>query len=203
MTTPAARRGRPRSERAREATLDATMTLLLERGLAGTGMDAVAAAAGVSKATIYRWWPTKESLAMDALYREWAAVPPATDTGALREDLRGLLLPWANLVARRPYGRVFVGLLAEVLSDPDFALEYRSRFVENRREEGRLILQRAIGRGEVSPDIRIEVVLDLLYGPIYHRMLHGHAALDDRFVGEVIDTVLDGIRPAAVRDERP
>jgi AcrR family transcriptional regulator len=69
-------RGRPRSARAREAILGAAAALLLEHGLAAVSMDAVAARAGVSKATIYRWWPTKESLALDALYAEWTAAAP-------------------------------------------------------------------------------------------------------------------------------
>ena len=73
-TAEAPRRGRPRSEKARLAILEAAAELLLARGLSAVSMDAVAERAGVSKATIYRWWPTKETLALDALYNEWAAV---------------------------------------------------------------------------------------------------------------------------------
>ncbi|MGH3252299.1 MAG: TetR/AcrR family transcriptional regulator, partial [Trebonia sp.] len=81
-------RGRPRSEKARKAILVAAAELLLDRGLAAVSMDAVAERAGVSKATIYRWWPTKETLALDALYTQWAAAAPAPrDTGSLRGDL--------------------------------------------------------------------------------------------------------------------
>src|SRR5580658_807520 len=89
-TAPAASRGRPRSERARQAILASAAELLLARGLAAVSMDAVAERAGVSKATIYRWWPSKETLALDALYNEWAAVQPRTrSTGTLRGDLLG------------------------------------------------------------------------------------------------------------------
>ncbi|MEU7633759.1 TetR-like C-terminal domain-containing protein [Nocardia sp. NPDC049220] len=190
-----ARRGRPRSEKARDAIVHASIELLLERGVAATTVDAVAVAAGVSKATIYRWWSTKETLAMDALYQEWATTSPAVDTGSVRADLRTLLCPWAELAARRPYGRIIAGLLVEVVSNPDFALEYRARFLEHRREQGRVILQRAIRRGEIPADTPIEIVLDMLYGPVYHRLLHGHAPIDDVFVCQVIDTVLDGIKP--------
>jgi AcrR family transcriptional regulator len=192
----APQRGRPRSERARNAIVEAAAELLLEQGLATVTMDAVAARAGVSKATIYRWWPTKETLAMDALYHEWSSVPAADDTGSLRGDLLKLLRPWARLAGRRPYGRVIAALLSETQTDPAFAREYRERFVRPRRDRGRAILRRAIERGELPADTRIEVALDLLYGPIYHRLLHGHAPLNDRFVRDVIDTVLDGIAPA-------
>jgi AcrR family transcriptional regulator len=174
--------------------MDAAMELMLDRGVAAMTVDAVAAAAGVSKATIYRRWPSKETLAMDALYRNWEAAPHSGDTGSLREDLRNLLWPWARLVTRRPYGRVIAGLLVEVLTEPDFALAYRARFVEQRRDHGRLILQHAIGRGDIPAHARVEVVLDLLYGPIYHRLLHGHAPLDEGFVDDVVDIVLNGIR---------
>jgi AcrR family transcriptional regulator len=159
-------------------------------------MDAVAERAGVSKATIYRWWPTKETLALDALYTEWAAaVPYPRDTGSLRGDLLSLLRPWVRLAGSRPYGRVVAALLTESQTDPVFAAEYRQRFVEPRRDQGREIFRRAIERGEVPPGTKVEVALDLLYGPIYHRLLHGHAPLNDRFVRDVVDTVLDGILP--------
>jgi AcrR family transcriptional regulator len=190
------RRGRPRSETAHQAILEAVAGLLVERGLAAVSMDAVAERAGVSKATIYRWWRTKESLALDALYAEWASVPPARDTGSLRGDLLSLLRPWARLAASRPYGRVVAALLTEAQSDPLFAAEYRERFVEPRRAQGRAIFRRAIERGEIPASTKIEVALDLLYGPLYHRLLHGHAPLSDRFVREVVDTALGGIAPA-------
>jgi AcrR family transcriptional regulator len=200
VTAAAPQRGRPRSEKARSAVLEAAAELLLERGLAAVSMDAVAARAGVSKATIYRWWPSKETLALDALYNEWAAVPPATDTGSLRGDLLSLLRPWARLAARRPYGRVIAALLTEAQTDPAFGREYRARFLEPRRDQARAIFRRAIERGEIRADTKIEVALDLLYGPVYHRLLHGHAPLNDRFIRDVIDTALDGIAPAAPRD---
>ena len=93
----APRRGRPRSERSREAILQAAAALLLDQGLDAVSMDALAESAGVGKATIYRWWPAKESLALDALYDEWARTPgPTPDTGSLHGDLEALLLPWSR-----------------------------------------------------------------------------------------------------------
>ena len=190
------RRGRPRSEKASKAILEAAADLLLVRGLAAVSMDEVAERAGVSKATIYRWWPTKETLALDAFYHEWEGVPADTDTGSLRGDLLALLRPWVRLAASRPYGRVIAALITEALTDEKFALEYRARFVEPRRDQARAIFRRAIERGEIPADTKIEVALDLLYGPVYHRLLHGHAPLSDRFVRDLVDIVLDGVRPA-------
>jgi AcrR family transcriptional regulator len=201
-TTPAQRRGRPRSEKAREAILKAreailaaAAELLLARGLGAVSMDAVAERACVSKATIYRWWPTKETLALDALYREWAAAQlTARETGSLRGDLLSLLGPWVRLVGKRPYGRVIAALIAEAQADPAFALQYRERFVEPRRAQSRPIFQHAVERGELPGSTDVELALDMLYGPLYHRLLHGHAPLDERFLRDLVDTVDAGLR---------
>jgi len=203
-TTHAAPRGRPRSEKAHKAILDAAAELLLARGLSAVSMDAVAKRAGVSKATIYRWWPTKETLALDALYTEWdTARPSPRDTGSLRGDLLALMRPWARLATSRPYGRVLAALLTEAQTDPVFAAEYRQRVFEPRRDQARAVFRRAIERGEIPADTNIEVALDLLYGPLYHRLLHGHAPLNDRFTRDVIDMALSGIQPGPDRAATP
>jgi AcrR family transcriptional regulator len=197
MTSERVQRGRPRSEAAHQAILTAAAELLLANGLAAVSMDAVAQRAGVSKATIYRWWPTKEALALDALYTEWAtAVPAPRETGSLHGDLLSLLRPWARLASSRPYGRVVAALITEAQTDPVFAEEYRHRVLEPRREQARAVFQRAVEREEIPADTKVDVALDLLYGPMYHRLLHGHAALDDRFVRDVVDMALRGIQPA-------
>jgi len=190
----APRRGRPRSEQARLAILDTTNELLLEHGLAGASMDAVAERAGVSKATIYRWWPSKEILALEAVYRAWSdGEPQQPDTGSLRGDLRAMLLPWVRRLRERPYGRVIAAFVTEAQTNPAFEEQYRTRFVEPRREQGRAAFARAAARGEIPTGINVEVALDMLYGPIYHRFLHRHAPLTDRFVTAVIDAVLRGL----------
>lgn len=196
--TRASARGRPRSEKARKAILEAAAELLLDRGLTAVSMDAVAERAGVSKATIYRWWPTKETLALDALYTQWAVAAPAPrDTGSLRGDLLELLRPWARLVRAGPYARVIAALLTEAQTDPVFAAEYQRHVVKPRRDQAREILGRAIERGEIPAGLDLEVAIDLIYGPLYHRLLHGHAPLDDTFVQATVDLALAGIKRSA------
>jgi AcrR family transcriptional regulator len=187
------RPGRPRSERARQAILQAAADTLLDEGMARVSMDAVAERAGVSKATIYRWWPSKERLALEALV-EWTGTGSSPrDTGSLRGDLLALVRPWVREIRRRPFGRVIAALVTEARSNVEFAEEYRRHFVELRRVPMRAAFERAIARGEAPADLDLEVALDLIYGPIYHRLLHGHAPLTERFATSVIDLALAGI----------
>ncbi len=190
------RRGRPRSEKSKAAILAVAGELLLERGLDAVSMDAIAERAGVSKATIYRWWPTKETLAIDALYEDWAAAyPVAPDTGCLRDDIRGVFLPWADHIVKRPYARVVGALITRARTDDAFAKEFDQRLVQPRRDRARIVFDRAIERGELPAETDIELALDLLYGAVYHRFLQGHLPLSRRFVEAVIDTALVGLLP--------
>jgi AcrR family transcriptional regulator len=196
------RRGRPRSEKARRAILEAAAELLLLRGLGAVSMDAVAERAGVSKATIYRWWPSKEMLALDALL-DWAAASvPVRDTGSLRGDVLALIRPWVREIRRRPFGPVIAAFVSEAQSDAKFADAYRTHFVEPRRDAMRAVFARAAERGEVAADVDVEVALDLIYGAVYHRLLHGHAELTDRFARDVVDLSLNGILTAREGDAR-
>jgi AcrR family transcriptional regulator len=190
------RRGRPRSQRARDAILDAAGELVLARGVQDVSVDAVAETAGVSKATIYRWWPTKDALVLDALYRDWdTGLDSPRDTGSLRGDFLALLRPWVRLVRARPYARVIAALITEAQTDPGFGQRYQERFLEPRRAASRALFTRAIERGEIAPNFRVELGLDLIYGPVYHRLLHGHAPLSDGFVRDVVDSAIAGGAP--------
>lgn len=173
------------------------MEILLDRGLSAMSMDDVAGRAGVSKATIYRWWPSKERLALDALATEWAASASTAGegTGTLRGDLLALFRPWIRQLRRRPYARVVAGLVAAAQTDPEFAELYRQHFVGPRRTASRDVLRRARERGQIAADTDLDVALDLLYGPVYHRLLHGHAPLTERFAERVIDAVVTAISP--------
>ena len=197
ITDETRRPGRPRSAKAHKAILETTTELLLEQGLQSMNMDELAERAGVSKATIYRWWASKELLALDALATEWGTSAPTAerDTGSLRGDLLAQLRPWLRKLNDKPYGRVIAGLVAQAQTDPEFATLYREHFVQPRRDATRPLLLRAIDRGEVAAGTDLEVTLDLLYGPVYHRLLHGHAPLNDRFVQQVIDAVMRAISP--------
>jgi len=192
-------RGRPRSERARTAILEAAAKLLVELGLQDMSMDAVAERAAVSKATIYRWWPAKELLALDALLGVWIearVAPGGPDTGSLRGDLLGRVGMWARL-PQAELGRAVAGLVAKARSDPAFGPVYVERFVKPRRDAARPLFARAIERGEIPAETDVDAALDVLYGPIYHRLLHGHLPADEAFIRTVVDTLVDALHARA------
>jgi AcrR family transcriptional regulator len=168
--------------------------MALERDLGSITIEQVAERAGVSKATIYRWWPSKEVLVLDAVLNEWdTANPEAIDTGSLARDLHALIDPWTRELRRKDYGRVIASFIASAQADPQFAREYRAHFVGRRREQGRKALERAIVRGEIAPNTDVETALDLLYGPFYHRLLHGHARVTERFARTIIDHLVTAL----------
>jgi AcrR family transcriptional regulator len=204
-TTRTRPRGRPRSAKSQKAILAAAIEILLEQGLNSMSMDDLAGRANVSKATIYRWWASKELLAMDALATEWALPTPSPglDTGSLRGDLLARLRPWLRQLNLKPYERIIAGLLAQTQTDPEFAKLYREHFVAPRRDETRMLLLRAIDRGEIGADTNLELTLDLLYGPIYHRLLHGHAPLSDGFAAQVVDAVIAAISCGGLATGKP
>ena len=192
----AAPRGRPRSQEADRAILAATVELLAERGLAAMTIEEVAARAGVGKATIYRRWPSKGLLALDAFVASFSALQPLPDTGTLRGDLLDALHAWVRAVTRTPMGRMLADLIAEAQHDPELRAAWRDRVMEPLRSQHRIMLDRAIARGEIAPSVDREVVLDLFFGAAQHRLLLGHLPMTEDFIREVVEVILNGIERA-------
>lgn len=200
-----ARRGRPRSEEADRAILRAATEVLAERGLGGMSIEEVAARAGVGKATIYRRWPSRGTLALDAFLAEFRAQQPLPDTGSLHGDLLAALRSWVRAVTRTRAGRILAGLIAEAQNDPGLAEAWREQVMEPLRGQHAIMLQRAIARGEIPVDTDLDVALDMLYGAAYHRLLHGHRPLTDAFTRAVAGLLAAGLtaQPGARRAEHP
>lgn len=188
----AGKRGRPRSEQADHAILRAATDLLAEHGLPGMSIEEVAARAGVGKATVYRRWPTKGALALDAFLAVYQGQQAEPDTGTLRGDLLAVLRGWVRTVTRTPAGRMLAGLIAAAQHDPDLAEGWREQVLEPLRARHGVLLDRAIARGEIPAGTDKDVVLDLLFGAAYHRLLHGHRPLSDRFARRVVETIVTG-----------
>ena len=191
---PPARRGRPRSEQADRAILQAATEILAERGLGGMSIEEVAARAGVGKATIYRRLSSRGALALDAFLAEFQSQQPSPDTGTLRGDMLAALQAWIRSVTQTSAGAMLAGLIAEAQQDPKLAGAWREQVVERLRAQHKIMLDRAVSRGEISADIDQEVMLDLLFGAAYHRLLHGHQPLTDRFARQAVDLIVAGAR---------
>lgn len=191
-------RGRPLSAETERAILQATTELLAERGLAATTIEEIAARAHVGKASVYRRWTSKGTLAFDAFVAEFLDRQPDPDTGNLRDDLLGLLRSWVRAVRQPATGRTLKGLIAEVQRDPELAEAWRDRFVGRLRATHLVVLQRAIDRGELAPEANTGLLLDLLYGPAYHRLLHGHLPLNDAFVEDLVAAIMAAVEAGSI-----
>ncbi len=191
------KRGRPRSEDADRAILAAATGLLAERGLGGMSMEEVAARAGVGKATVYRRWPSRGALALDAFLAEFSRQQPLPDTGTFRGDLLAALRGWIRSVTRTPAGRMLAGLVAEAQRDPGLASAWRERVLEPLRASNTVLVRRAIDRAEIPAGTDADVVLDLLFGSAYHRLLQGHRPLTDQFARRVVDLIVAGVTSQA------
>jgi AcrR family transcriptional regulator len=188
------KRGRPRSEEADRAILAAAADLLAERGLSGMSIEEVASRAGVGKATIYRRWTSRGTLALDAFLAEFQSQQPLPDTGSLHDDLLAALRSWIRSVTRTSAGPVVAGLIAEAQLDPVVATAWRERVVQQLRAQHKIMLDRAVARGEISAKTDYDVVLDLMFGAGYHRLLHGHRPLTDQFARRVVELIMAGLR---------
>jgi AcrR family transcriptional regulator len=186
--------GRPRSEQARVAILRSTLKLLGEDGFSDLGIEAVAARAGVGKATVYRWWPDKAALITDAFASSASRKLHFPDTGSVYTDMSQQMRQLIKIFRSRR-GRIVSAILAAGQSDKNVIRAFRDRFLKPRRHEAYATLQRGIQRGELRKNIDMNLLLDSLYGPIYMRFLIRHRKLTPDFADRLCDLVLAGARP--------
>ena len=181
--------GRRRSDQAHRAILQATIEILEQEGYRAMTIEAIAARAGVGKKTIYRWWSSKASVALEALTAYVEAHVPFSDTGSLEGDLLAYFeLAFPGLQGKS--GTVLSGLVAEAQLDPEFAREFQRAFIVPRKEALVALLQWGVQRGELPPDTNLEVLADLIYGAKWYRFLLYPAPLDEAFAREIVKLIL-------------
>ena len=185
-------RGRPRSADARAAILRATREILDEGGITAVTMEGIAARAGVGKPTIYRSWPNAHAVAMAAMMEAKGTTPKFSRTRSAVADLKRQLRGVAEVFATR-MGRQVTSMIAAAAADGELSKVFRNHFILARREEGRALIARAIEAREVRKTIDVDVALDMIYGPIFYRLLMGHAPLDATFTDDVVDHALKGL----------
>jgi AcrR family transcriptional regulator len=176
--------GRPRSEESKAAILDATWELLKTTSLRDLSIEAIARTSGVGKTTIYRWWPNKAAVVMDAFFEklmpEIQFPQGVSATAAITQQMTSLVQAFSG-----EYGRIVAQIIAEGQADPVALVSYRDRFIYPRRAAAKAIIQQGIESGEFDAKLDLELALDILYGTIYFRLLVGHLPLDRQFAEEL------------------
>jgi AcrR family transcriptional regulator len=186
------KRGRPRDAAAQQAILTAARELLMSEGIGRLTIEGVAAKAGVGKPTIYRNWRNAHELAMAAFLADTPTrASPDKSEGArerLRTQMRRLIETFDTV-----RGRQITLTLAAADQDSELAKAFRTQIILKSREEGRAILTSAIANDELPTPSDIEVILDMVYAPIFYRLLVRHEPLSRAFGDSVVDAIFDGI----------
>ena len=183
--------GRPRSEEAHRAILDATLSLLVEVGYSALTVEGIAQRAGVGKATIYRRWSSKLPLVIEA-YGDLPAFEES-DTGELESDLEKILRSYIRLYNTTPLGAVIPSLAGELPHNPEL-MDLFAPVVRERRQPLIRALERAAERGEIDPDIDKDLAADLILGPITVRNFFTPGKLNPKMVQPIVRAALGGLR---------
>jgi AcrR family transcriptional regulator len=195
------RPGRKRSEESRLAILTAAFELIGEVGYAGLTIEGIAARSGTGKQTIYRWWPSKADVLLDAMATKADLYVPIPDAGSYAADLRAFLHASFALAHRPPVADGLRALMAEAQIEPAFGDRFRASFLQHRRDALGTILDRAQSRGELPPGLSPGTITDIVFGTIWYRLLATRQFLDDQLVEELVTTLAeprpDPARPAS------
>jgi AcrR family transcriptional regulator len=187
------KKGRPRNVATEQAILAAAYDLLLENGFGTVTVEKIAERAKVSKATIYKWWPNKAAVVMDSFLSAAMSRLPVPDTGSVINDIVIQVTNLARFLTSRE-GKVINEFIAEGQFDLKLAEEYRARYFNPRRLDSRHILERGVKRGELKKDLDLELCIDLIYGPLFYRLLVTGEKLDEAFIETLINYAFEGIK---------
>jgi AcrR family transcriptional regulator len=185
--------GRKRDLDAHERLLDAAFTLVSDRATSNVSVDDIARLAQVGKQTIYRWWPTKNELILDALLARTLEQTPFPDSESAEDDFRVHLREISDMF-NSPAGAVIKELIAGAQSDPELASQFLKRFWDPRRALSLARFTRAVADGQARSDIDRETVLDALYGVLWARLLLGHKPIRRSDVDDIVAAVWVGAR---------
>ncbi len=186
------RPGRPRSEAARRAILSAAQRLFRKGGIDAVSVDAIAARAGVSKATVYRWWPNKAAVLLESVVGGMRPLADYQDAPTLREKFRRQLADTARRLTSEE-GAPLIALIAAKQSDPQLVREFAERYAGPRRARLRGMLLEGVQRGEISRVEDVDALIDMIYGPLYYRILVTGSPVDEAFIDAVVDGTFDRI----------
>lgn len=187
------RTGRPRSEKRKAAILAAAGDLMMEGGLKAATMEAIAARAGVGKATVYKWWPSRGAVALEGFMLRAADSWTLPEGAPAAEALRVIAVAAVRLFTRSPAGPLMRALAADAQSDPEIAQALREQWLSPRRAVTAEVLREGMRTGELRADLDIPTTLDLIFAPVYFRLLFDHEPLDEEFAERTVRQVFAGI----------
>ncbi|MFF4128400.1 TetR/AcrR family transcriptional regulator [Microbispora rosea] len=179
----------------RARILAATGALLLDEGMAGVTIERVAELSGASKTTVYKWWPSKGALALHGYFHAVESALAFPDGGDVEVDLVAQLRSLARLLTGTPAGRVIAGIIGQAQTDPDLADVLLRHYSGPRRDLAVEVLRQAQERGQLRPDLDLDVTVDQLWGPFYHRLLlFPNMPITEEYATALVRNLLAGIR---------
>jgi AcrR family transcriptional regulator len=176
-----------------EEILEATRQLLIEQGVHGLTVEGVAARAGMAKTTIYRRYRSKHQLALAVLFDMVERVVAVEDVGDTRNELIAFVDGAVRVLESTLMGRVMQGLVSDFASDPELGKAFREQVVSVRLAEVKRLVDRGIERGDLAPEVDHELIHELLFGPVYYRLLLSGGQLDAGLAERIVDAVLPGM----------
>ncbi|WP_426241464.1 TetR/AcrR family transcriptional regulator C-terminal ligand-binding domain-containing protein [Nocardioides sp. LHG3406-4] len=186
-------RGRRPAETVRADVLRAVGDLLLDEGMAGLTIERVARLSGVSKTTLHKWWPSRGALALDGYFHAVEDSLAFPDTGDIRTDLLTQLRAFARVMTRTAGGRLLTQLIGEAQTDADLASSYRALYSSERRRIAGERLSRAQELGQIRAGVDVQVLVDQLWGAVYHRLLIPDEPVNQEFLEALVDNLFRGI----------
>jgi AcrR family transcriptional regulator len=196
------RPGRKRSDQSRRAILGAAVELFSEVGYAALTIEGIAARAGCGKQTIYRWWPSKADVLLEAMATTADVQVPLSDQGSFAADLRSFLESSFALGRQPQVLGLLCALMAQAQTDERFGDRFRAAFLYRRRDALSVVLARAADRGDVPHGLRPTTVLDIVFGVIWYRILATREPFDETLVDELVHVLADPDHPRPTRKER-
>ncbi|MFF9324958.1 TetR/AcrR family transcriptional regulator C-terminal ligand-binding domain-containing protein [Streptomyces sp. NPDC014776] len=195
-TRPARGRGRRPADEVRADVFRVVGEILLDEGIADLTFERVARLSGVSKTTLYKWWPSKGALALDGYFHAVEQTLAFPDTGDIRADLLSQLRAFARIMTATPAGRVLTELVGQSQTDADLAKAFRTLYSSERRRLAAERLLRAREQGQIRDGVDVQVLVDQLWGAVYHRLLIPDEPVTDAFVTALVSNLLDGVGTA-------
>lgn len=192
-TPPRRGRGRRPAEQVRADALRTVGGILLSEGLGALSFERIARESGVSKATLYKWWPSVGVLALDGYFHEVQDTLAFPNTGDIRADLTTQLHQFIELMTQTPAGRLLTELIGQSQTDPNLAAEYRRLYSSGRRQLAVSRFSAAQEAGQIRADIDVRVLVDQIWGAVYNRLLVPDEPVTIQFGDALVSNLFGGI----------